>query len=77
MASATIRNQDWWLDFEAMIHVCNDKSYFKTYTKTKEPKKVLVGNHFTAKVLKKGFVEINFIFGQKLTLLNVFHVLEI
>ena len=29
IASVTITNQDWWLDFGVMIHVCNDKSYLR------------------------------------------------
>ncbi|OIT18967.1 retrovirus-related pol polyprotein from transposon tnt 1-94, partial [Nicotiana attenuata] len=77
MAATTTKNQDWWLDSCATIHVCHDKNMFKTYSEVKDSEKVLMGNHVTAEVAGKGTVEINFTFGQKLTLLNVFHVPEI
>jgi len=38
---------------------------------------VLMMNHNSAKVLGKGTIELYFIFGQKLSLVNVFHVREI
>ena len=60
MASVTTKNQDWWLDFGATIHVCNDKSYFKTCAEIKELENVLIGNHVIAEMLGKGSVEINF-----------------
>ncbi|XP_059310880.1 uncharacterized protein LOC132062298 [Lycium ferocissimum] len=74
MATTTTKNQDRWLDSGATIHVCHDKNMFKTYSEVKDSEKVLMGNHVTAEVEGKGTVEINFTSGQKLTLLNVFHV---
>ena len=73
MAITTTKNQDWWLDFGATIHVCNDKSYFKTYTEIKKLEKALMRNHVIVKALRKGLVEINFTSGQKLTLLDIFY----
>ena len=73
MASVA-KSADWWLDSGATIHVCNDKNLFKSYNEMKEPEDVLMGNHASAKVMGKGSVELKFTFGQKLTLVNVFHV---
>lgn len=42
----------------------------------KEPEKVLIGTHGNAHFSGKGKVEINFTLRHKLTLLNVYHVLE-
>ena len=60
MTRAKTKSQDWWLDSRATIHVCNDKSYFKTYIEIKEIEKVLIGNHVIAEVLRKGSMEIKF-----------------
>ena len=55
----------------------NDKNLFKSYAKEKDGITVLMGNHNVAIVAGKGIVEFNFTSGKKLTLNNVFHVLDI
>jgi len=39
MASPTIKNHDWFLDSGATVHICNNKSLFKTYSE--EPDTIL------------------------------------
>jgi hypothetical protein len=77
MATNVLKTSDWWLDSGATVHVCNNKTWFKTYEELKKLKEVLMGNHNSAKFLGKGTIELYFTFGQKLSLLNVFHVPEI
>ncbi|GKV30219.1 hypothetical protein SLEP1_g39058 [Rubroshorea leprosula] len=67
MANLT-KSMDWWLDFGATVHVCNNKAQFKFYEDLKEPEEVLMGNNVITKVLGKGLVELKFTSGQKLTL---------
>ncbi|XP_075088615.1 uncharacterized protein LOC142170623 [Nicotiana tabacum] len=74
VSTATTNTQDWWLDLGATIHVCYDKKTFKTYAEVQDSEQVLMGNHVAADVAGKGSIEINFTSGQKLTLLNVYHV---
>ncbi|KAK0586627.1 hypothetical protein LWI29_009886 [Acer saccharum] len=76
MAAAT-KSFDWWLDSSATIHVCNDKSLFSTYEEEKDGEVVLMGNYVSAKVLRKGSVDLQFTSGKKLFLKNIFHVSEI
>ncbi|XP_022717833.1 uncharacterized protein LOC111276355 [Durio zibethinus] len=71
------KSSDWWLDYSATIHVCNNKKQFKTCEECKRLRNILMGNHVPVKVIGKGTVELKFTLGQKLTLLNVFHVPEI
>lgn len=47
----TSKNQDWWLNSGATIHICHDKNMFKTYSEAKNLEKVLTENHVTAKVV--------------------------
>jgi hypothetical protein len=77
MTTNVVKTSDWWLDSGATIHVCNNKAWFKTYEELKKPEEVLMGNHNSAKVLGKGIIELYFTSGQKMSLLNVFHVPEI
>lgn len=74
---AAAKTNEWFLNSGATIHVYNDKAQFKTYYDLKEPEEILMVNSIVAKVVGKGSVELIFTSGQKLTLLNVFHVLEI
>ena len=73
MAIAT-KSEGWGLDSRAIIHVCHDKAFFKSYEELKEFEEVLIGNHNAPKVVKKGSVELKFTCGKKLSLLNVFHI---
>ena len=68
---------DWFLDSSATVHVCNDKALFSSYNELETPEEVLMENHDSSKVLGKGTVMMKFTSGQKLTLINVFHVPEI
>jgi len=77
MATNVVKTSDWWLDSSATVHVCNNKSWFKTYEELKKHEEVLMDNYNSAKVLGKGTIELNFTSGQKLSLVNVFHVHEI
>ena len=58
------------------MDICHDKAQFKSYKEVID-KKMLMENHYVAKVLGQGIVELQFISGKKLTLKNVLHVLEI
>ncbi|KAK0599546.1 hypothetical protein LWI29_006218 [Acer saccharum] len=64
----------WWLDTGATIHICKDRSLFKTYEKTEDGNEVKVANNFRSKVVGKGTVEFSFTSGKTLTLVNVLHV---
>nr|GFA27545.1 retrovirus-related Pol polyprotein from transposon TNT 1-94 [Tanacetum cinerariifolium] len=72
MASVTTTN-DWWYDSGATTHVCNNRDLYKTYKKTKDGHEVMMGDNHTSKVIGIGNVEIQFISGKKLTLMNVLH----
>ena len=75
--AAATKSCDWWYDSGATVHVCNDKSQFKTYEEVPDGHKVLMGNHDTAKVIGIGSVDLQFTSGKKLILANVLHVPEI
>jgi len=53
MATNVVNTSDWWLDSSATVHVCNNKSWFKTYKELKKHEEVLMGNHNSAKFLGK------------------------
>ena len=67
----------WWYDSGATMHVCNDKNLFKNYKVASKDENVMMGNHDTAKVHGKGTVELQFTFGKKLILMNVFNVHDV
>ncbi|KAJ4970005.1 hypothetical protein NE237_003104 [Protea cynaroides] len=50
---------DWWYNSGGTVHVCNDKSQFKTFEKVTEGYEVMLKNNDTTKVLGKGTVEIS------------------
>jgi len=77
MTTNVVKTSDWWLDSGATVHVCNNKAWFKTYEELKKPEEVLMGNHNSTKVFGKGTIELYFMSGQKMSLLNVFHFPEI
>ena len=74
---ALTKTSDWWLDFEATIHVCNDKSLFSAYKEEDDGNYVLMENHNTVNVHGKGSVELQFTSRKKITLMIVFYVPEI
>ena len=77
MVTSAMKTSNWWLDSGATIHTCKNKAWFKTYEELKKPKEVLMVNHNSAKVLGKKTIELYFTSGQKLSLLNAFHVPKI
>ncbi|GJS50253.1 hypothetical protein Tco_0600374 [Tanacetum coccineum] len=53
-------SEGWWVDCGATIHVCYDRSLFKTYTAAFEDKKVLLGDHHTTNVAGIRNIELKF-----------------
>ncbi|KAM1386648.1 hypothetical protein ACFX2F_033080 [Malus domestica] len=51
--AAAIKSFDLWLDSGATIHVCNDKTQFKTFEASTNNQEVLMGNHNSTKVIGK------------------------
>ena len=49
---------DWWFDSGAMLHVCNHKTYFKTYEESSIELDLLVGIHSKTKVHGKCIVKV-------------------
>nr|GEU80304.1 zinc finger, CCHC-type [Tanacetum cinerariifolium] len=35
---------EWWIDYEATIHVCNDRCWFKTYESVNDGSNLYMGN---------------------------------
>ena len=66
----------WWYDTCATVHVCYEKSIFKTYREIDDGKEIQMGNEGKSKVFGKGNVELAFTSGKKVTLTNVLHVLD-
>jgi hypothetical protein len=77
MTDAKSKSLDWWYDTGATVHVCNNKSHFKSLEDATFGQQVQMGNNGTAKVEGKGTVELEFASGKKLTLINVLYVPEI
>ena len=70
--AAITKTSDWWLDSAATIHVCNDISLFSAYKEEEDGNSILMRNHNAVKVHGKGRVELQFTYGKKSTLMNVF-----
>ena len=66
--------QGWWYDTCAIIHVTYDKSLFKTFKDAKGDQDVQMDNEGRSKVLSKGTLEVVFISGKNITLVNVLYV---
>ncbi|KAJ4973154.1 hypothetical protein NE237_006328 [Protea cynaroides] len=75
--TAATKTFNWWYDSSVTIHVCNNKSHFKTFEKVIEGYEVMMENNDNTKVLGKDTVEISFTSKKKLVLVNVLFVLEI
>ena len=60
MTTNVVKTSDWWLYSGAIIHVCNNKAWFKTNEELKKPEEVLMGNYNFPKVLRKGIIELYF-----------------
>jgi hypothetical protein len=77
MTTNVVKISDWWLYSSAIVYICNNKAWFKTYEELKKAEEVLMGNHNFSKVLRKETIELYFTSEKKLSLINVFHVPEI
>jgi hypothetical protein len=67
----------WWIDSCASRHVCNERSLFKTFETMEDGCILFMGNSTTAAVKGKGTVNLEFTFGNVLTLIDVYYVPEI
>lgn len=67
----------WWVDFGATIHVCKDRSWFKTYESMNDGSILHMGNESTALVHGKGCVDLKFSSGKIVSLFNVLHVPDV
>jgi hypothetical protein len=65
MANAKSKSPDWWYDTGATVHVCNNKSHFKSLEDATIEQQVQMGNSDTAKVKRKRTVELQFTSGKK------------
>ena len=63
MADAKSKSLDWWYDTGATVHVCNNKSHFKSLEDAMVEQQVQMGNNDNTKVEGKGTVELQFISG--------------
>ena len=70
----TSTNPGWWLDSGATVHVCKDRSLFKTFDANSFVKEVQMGNTACINVAGQGSVELDFTSCKKLTLLNILYV---
>ena len=68
-------NSDFFIDSGATVHICNNKDLFNTYVE--EDSEVFMGNQAAVRVFGKGSIVLNFTSGQKLTLINVYHVPDV
>jgi hypothetical protein len=63
MADAKSKSLDWWYDTGVTVHVCNNKSHFKSLEDAMVGQQVQMGNNDTTKFEGKGIVELQFTFG--------------
>lgn len=76
MALSTFNLSDWWYDSNVLVHVCNDKTLFKTYEVAPEGHVVVMGNHETAKVHGIWTMDLQFTSKENLVLTNILYVLD-
>lgn len=67
----------WWVDFRATVHVCKDRSWFKTYESLNDGSILHMVNESTTLVHGRGCVDLKFSSGKIVTLFNVIHILDI
>ena len=72
-ANSIDNESGWWLDTGATVHICKDRSSFKTYQEI-DGKEVKMANNLRANVVGKGTVELKLTSGKTLTLIDVLHV---
>ncbi|GJX11992.1 zinc finger, CCHC-type containing protein [Tanacetum coccineum] len=64
----------WWIDSGAIIHVCKDRCWFKTYEPVEDGSVIYMGDDHFAPVHGKGSVVLEFSSGKSITLFNVLYV---
>ncbi|GJX29714.1 zinc finger, CCHC-type containing protein [Tanacetum coccineum] len=64
----------WWVDSGAIVHVCKDRCWFKTYESLNDGSILHMGNESTALVHGHGCVDLKFSSGKIFSLFNVLHV---
>ncbi|GJX15702.1 zinc finger, CCHC-type containing protein [Tanacetum coccineum] len=64
----------WWVDSGAIVHVCKDGCWFKTYESLNDGSILHMGNKSTTMVHGRGCVDLTFSFGKIVSLFNVLHV---
>nr|GEW15912.1 zinc finger, CCHC-type [Tanacetum cinerariifolium] len=67
----------WWVDSRAIVHVCKDRSWFKTYESLNDGSILHMGNESTALVHGRGCVDLRFSSGKIVSLFDVLHVPKI
>ncbi|GJW65201.1 zinc finger, CCHC-type containing protein [Tanacetum coccineum] len=71
-----VQNDDvaWWVDSRAIVHVCKDRSWFKTYESLNDGYILYMGNKSATLVHGRGCVDLRFSSRKVVSLLNVLHV---
>ncbi|GKE46900.1 gag-pol polyprotein, partial [Tanacetum coccineum] len=64
----------WWVESGAIVHVCKDRCWFKTYESLNDGSILHMGNESTALVHGRGCVDLKFSTGKIFSLFNVLHV---
>nr|GEU57599.1 zinc finger, CCHC-type [Tanacetum cinerariifolium] len=64
----------WWVDSGAIMHVCKDRYWFKTYESLNNGSILHMRNDSTALVNGHGYVDLRFSYGKIVSLFNVLHV---
>ncbi|GJT46915.1 zinc finger, CCHC-type containing protein [Tanacetum coccineum] len=65
MASVTTTTNDWWYDFVATTHVCNNRGLFKTYKETEDGHEAMMHDNHTSQettmkdMLTQGIISYN------------------
>ncbi|GJU26843.1 zinc finger, CCHC-type containing protein [Tanacetum coccineum] len=64
----------WWVNSGAIVHMCKDRCWFKTYESLNEGSIIHMGNESTSLVHGRGCVDLRFSSGKIVSLFNVLHV---
>nr|GEU73229.1 zinc finger, CCHC-type [Tanacetum cinerariifolium] len=64
----------WWVDSGAIVHVCRDRCWFKTFESLNDETILHIGNESTTLVHGRGCVDLMFSSVKVVSLLNVLHV---
>ncbi|GKC29794.1 zinc finger, CCHC-type containing protein [Tanacetum coccineum] len=64
----------WWVDSGAIVHVCKDICWFKTYESINDGSILYMGNESAGLVHGRGCVDLKFSSGKVVSLLHVLHV---